>query len=338
MKKGLPKIIILIIVVLIAFIFVKEKKIERTMDIFAMDTISNVTIVGKNNQNKFLEGIKDIIIKYDNMFSFSYKNSDVYKINNSNEPLKISYETIEIIKKSEEFYNKTNGRFDITVGNVFEIWNDSFKNQTIPDFEKIKRLNKYTGYKNLKIDEKNQLIKKENLKITLGAVAKGYISDKICEYINENNIENVLVNLGGNIYAKGKNRDNKIWNIGIKDANNSQNIIGTIPIDNKFVVTSGDYERYIDYENKRYHHIIDAKTGIPVFNDIKSVTIIADNGFLADALSTSCFIKGFWEGKKLIKEYGVFGIIITKDNKIYYSSELEDDFKKTNTDYEYIAF
>lgn len=338
MKKGLPKIIILIIVVLIAFIFVKEKKIERTMDIFAMDTISNVTIVGKNNQNKFLEGIKDIIIKYDNMFSFSYKNSDVYKINNSNEPMKISYETIEIIKKSEEFYNKTNGRFDITVGNVFEIWNDSFKNQTIPDFEKIKRLKKYTGYKNLKIDEENQLIKKENLKITLGAVAKGYISDKICEYINENNIENVLVNLGGNIYAKGKNRDNKIWTIGIKDANNSQNIIGTILVDNKFVVTSGDYERYIDYENKRYHHIIDAKTGIPVFNDIKSVTIIADNGFLADALSTSCFIEGFLEGKKLIKEYGVFGIIITKDNKIYYSSELEDDFKKTSMDYEYIAF
>ena len=147
-----------------------------------------------------------------------------------------------------------------------------------------------------------------------------------------------MVNLGGNVYAHGKKSDKSMWKVGIIDPRNSSSLIGSVSVSDKFVVTSGDYERYIEIDGIRYHHIIDAKTGYPADTGLIGVTVISDNGFEADCLSTSCFLVGYEDGVRLSEKYNADVIFVTEDMKVFYPEAIDDIFDKTSTDYEYIKY
>lgn len=339
MNQKKPIFILLAVIVILSVAFYSNKNIPSKHQLTmtdALNTVCDITVIG-NKSEQIATECQDIIYKYNSLLSVTDPNSDVYKFNTSKNGATVSDEILYLLSECEKFYYDTDERFDVTSGALFEIWNEAIKSSTLPDGDTILSSMKSSGYQNIEFDIENSTVYKKipNLKINFGAVAKGYITDKIVEYIKSKNPDGALINLGGNVYAYGKNQNKKPWNIGIKDPNDSSAILGSIKISDKFVITSGNYERFTELNSKRYHHIIDATTGYPADTGIISVTIISDNGMLADILSTSCFLLGIDKSKELIKKYNVSAIFVTDNNFVYYSEDLENGFIKSNNSYIY---
>ena len=176
-------------------------------------------------------------------------------------------------------------------------------------------------------------LKDSEMELDLGGIAKGYIADKVTEFLCENGVTSGVIDLGGNIVAIGGKAgalvnaegEAREFKVGIKDPlSESGDIIGTVPAKDKTIVTSGTYERYFEEDGIKYHHILDSKTGYPADTNILSVTIIADKGCSADcdALSTGCLALGLDAGRKLIeKTDGAEAIFVDADGEIYTTSE-----------------
>lgn len=130
------------------------------------------------------------------------------------------------------------------------------------------------------------------MEIDLGAIAKGYLSQQIIELLKKQGISSAIVSLGGNVQTLGKKEDGKSFVVGITDPGDGNSILGTLPVENKAVITSGIYQRYFEENGKKYHHIIDTRTGMPADNNLASVTIISENGIMADALATALLVAG----------------------------------------------
>ena len=339
MKQKKPVIIILVIVIILSAAISINKTAPSKHQLTITDTLNTVcdiTVID-NESSKIATECKDIIYKYDALLSVTDQTSDVYKINSSKSSATVSDEILYLLSECEKFYYDTKNCFDVTSGALFEIWNEAIKYSILPDDSTILNSMKASGYQNIELDFENSMVIKRNpdLKINFGAVAKGYIADEIAKKIKFENPRGALINLGGNVYAYGKNQAGKSWNIGIKDPDDSSAIIGSIIVSDKFVITSGNYERFTEIDSKRYHHIIDATTGYPADTGLNSVTIISDNGMVCDTLSTSCFLLGIDKSKDLLKKYNASAIFVTDNNIVYYSEEIENDFIKSNNKYTY---
>ncbi len=330
-------LIIFILGVIFTLNYIKVFKVYTSTITDAMDTITNITLIKRADGEKNLADISDIIEKYDDIFSHTKEESELYKLNRG-ENTDYSQELYDIIKSSEPFIKDTQNTFDLTVGTVSDLWNKTFENGILPDENELNDALKTVDYNSLVFE--NDIVKKtiSTQKINLGAVAKGYIADRISDYLDDNKINNALINLGGNIYAKGRNQNGKKWNVGVLDPADNNSVLLTVEVSDKFVITSGNYLRYADINSKRYHHIIDAKTGYPVDNELNSVTVVSDSGFNGDALSTVCFLLGFEKSKPILEKYNACGIFATKDNKIYYSKDLREQIHKKADNYEFIEF
>ncbi len=179
------------------------------------------------------------------------------------------------------------------------------------------------------------MLRKKGQAIDLGAIAKGYTADELKKVFLNYNISSAFLSLGGNIYALGNKTDKTPWNIGVQNPLNPRGSqLGVVPVSNKSIVTSGNYERFFEKNGKRYHHIFDTKTGYPAEKGLISISIISDKSIDGDALSTSVYTLGLDEGKKLIENLkGVEAVFVTNDKKVYITSGLKDTFKLTNTDF-----
>lgn len=302
-----------------------------------MDTISKISVIGPGAK-KTAHECTDIIYKYDKLLSVSNPDSEIYKFNHSDTGIILSEEVFNIITSCESFYKDTDGLFDITVGALSQLWKTALISQKLPDENNIQKVLPLTNYSSLIFDKNNLSVTKtiKNQQISLGASAKGYISDRIAENLKNTSIKGAVIDLGGNIYVCGTKQNGNTWNIGIQDPNNTSLTIGTVSLDEGFVITSGDYQRYMDKDGIRYHHITDPKTGYPAKSDLRSVTVISNNGFTGDSLSTACFLSGLNKGIELLKKYNAMGIFVTNDNNIYYSKELS--FTVHNDHYSYFSY
>jgi thiamine biosynthesis lipoprotein len=235
--------------------------------------------------------------------------------------LKVSPETFYIIKKSKEFWQTTDGAFDITVAPLIELWGFSSHQAKLPDNEEVKSVLKLIGSDKIILQENNSVVefKLSGMKIDLGAIAKGFAIDCAIKKLKENKIKSCLINAGGQIYALGE-KFSSSWKIAIKDPRQPGNL-ETLTLKDQSSSTSGDYQQYFQINNKRYCHIINPKTGYPVNSRINSVTVINKSGLNADALSTTIFILGTKEIKRLLIEF--------PDTKIYIK-ELDQEIKKIN--------
>ena len=265
--------------------------------------------------------------------------SEISKINNmaGKDYVKVSEDTFYVIKESIEFSKISNDTFDISIGPIIDLWSIGTDSAKVPSKEEISDKLSLVDYKNILLDENTHSVKlnKENMKIDLGGIAKGYAADKIYKYLKEENLESALINLGGNVYALGTKKNNEPFSIGIQDPTKPRgNSIGNIKVSNKSVVTSGVYERYIEKNNKIYHHMINPHTGYPFENNLSSVTIISNNSMICDALSTTTFGLGLEKGMQLVENLdNVEAIFITKDKKIYLSSNLKNKFNLTDNSF-----
>ena len=267
----------------------QDKKTEDTL--FAMDTYMTFTVYGKNSAD-VSEKCRREIQRLDALLSPDGENSQLKKINQS-EQIELSDEMAYIIKSSIELSKATDGAFDITVGALTELWGFSGdKEYYLPSGDEINTALKTVGYEKLSL-EGNVLKKPLDTKIDVGAVAKGYATDRLFEILEKEQPEGAVISLGGNVLTFGKNPSGKDWSVAVTDPDDRNGYVKMLySVGKQAFVTSGDYQRHFEQNGQKYHHILDPKTGYPADTGLRSVTIVCQSGLCADALSTAVFAAG----------------------------------------------
>lgn len=339
-KKKLPIILIVTLVIIfsISIIITNKKEDKYSSTYYNLGTINEITLydINKKDGDRILKKCEAILVDIDNKMSCQISSSEISKINdNAGESfVKVSDDTYSVIKESINFSNMSNDTFDISIGPIIDLWAIGTDNAKVPTQKEIDTNLTLVNYKDILLDDENKSVKlaNKNMKIDLGGIAKGYAADKIYEYLKEEQLKSALINLGGNIYAFGNKENNQPFSIGVQDPTKPRgNSIGNVKVSNKSVVTSGIYERYLEKDNKIYHHMLDPHTGYPFNNNLSSVTIISDKSIIGDALSTTTFGLGIKNGLELVENLdGVDAIFITKDKKIYLSNNLKNKFNLTD--------
>ncbi|MCO7152896.1 FAD:protein FMN transferase [Anaerobutyricum hallii] len=308
-----------------------EEDESESRDIFAMDTYMTLTAYGKNAK-KALDAAVDEINNIEQLVSTGIDSSEVSQINKNGKG-SVSETTGYLIKRSKEIYDSTNGVFDITIYPIMQAWGFPTENYRVPGKKELKKLRGLMGADHVLYDEKKQevTLNKEGMKIDLGGIAKGYTSSKVMDIFKENGISSAVISLGGNVQTLNGKPDGSDWRVAVENPADTGSYIGVLSIKDKAVITSGGYERYFKQDGKTYHHIIDPANGYPANNGLTSVTIVSDDGTLADGLSTSLFIMGpekaqkYWKGHSdefdtiLVKDDG--SILVSEGLAEYFTSE-----------------
>lgn len=302
--------------------------IPASKEFFAMDTYMEVNAYGDNGEKAVAKAEKEVN-KLDSILSTGKSTSEISKLNKNKKQV-VSADTMSLIKESVKISKETNSAFNPTIYPLMELWGFTKKNYYVPKDNEIKPLLNHMDIDNIKIDEsKNEVsFKDSNMKIDLGAIAKGYTSSKIIDIFKENNIKSGMVTLGGNVQVLGKKPDGSLWKVGIQNPIGEDEYLGVLQTSDKAVITSGGYERNFTKNGKSYHHILDPSNGYPANNGLTSVTIISSDGTLADALSTSLFVMGKDKAIDFYKKsnYNFDFILYTSDNKLIISDGVEDIF------------
>ena len=232
------------------------------------------------------------------VFNTYDETSDISRLNANagREPVKVSKDLIEAIKLSKDLHRLTDGAFDPSMGKLFLFWKERIIRGKIKEFPKpyeIEALIDVKGLDKIQIDtsEGTAFIEEEGIILDLGAIAKGYMVDLAISALKREGIDSALINAGGDMYCLGT-KEGKPWNIGIRDPKTIAGVLETLNISDEAIATSGDYEQFFTYNNQRYSHLIDPKSGLPIKSNIRSVTVIAHNATTADGLSTAFYIMG----------------------------------------------
>lgn len=293
-----------------------------------MGTAIEITLIGDDEEraNKAVLQAFQEIKRIETLMSPWLDSSDVTRINRSagKEWVKVSPETMEVIKKAQEISELSEGGFDITVGPLTELWRKAREKKTPPSIEDVKGKLDLVNFKNIGIDPEGKvLLKKEGMAIDLGGIAKGYGVDRAFDVLMSLGYKNLIVNAGGDLRVGGL-KNNQPWSIGIQNPRESQKLLARISVSDMAVATSGDYEKFFIYEGKRYHHIFNPRDGFPT-EGCQSVTILYKDGMTADALATAVFVLGPEKGYALCQKLdGVECLIVDKEGKIIFSPSLKD--------------
>ena len=321
-----------IIAILAAFMLLlsgcsmSKKQENQTYTDTLFDTVIKVQILDSVD-SEVLEGCKELCQKYDTMFSNRIEDSEISRINNAKcNPVEVSDETLTLIKTGIYSSELSDGAFDITISPVSMLWDFKSESPSVPSQETIEEAVSHVDYHNIVIEGNTVQLTDPQAGIDVGALAKGYIADRLKEYLQEEGVEHALINLGGNVLAMGTKTDGSDYNIGIqKPFDETGEPVTAVKIADESVVTSGIYQRYFEQDNILYHHILDPRTGYPCENNLYSVSIITDSSLTADALSTTCFLLGYEKGMELINQLDdVDAVFITDDETIHYSDNFQN--------------
>lgn len=261
--------------------------------------------------------------RYEAMFSRTLTSSELYRLN-AGDTDTVSHEVGMLIQSGLDYARLSDGAFDITIGSVSSLWDFTAETPSVPDDGLIKDALTYVDYKNVTLtqnaDTTYTVSMPKGTVLDLGAIAKGYVADRIKSFLIKNNINNAVINLGGNVLCVGNKRGDNAFNIGIKKPFSDNDYIDSLKIKDMSVVSSGNYERYFYENDTLYHHILNPSTGYPYDNDISEVTIISEKSLDGDCLSTVCFALGIDEGLKLINSLsGIEAVFIDNSGNVTYS-------------------
>lgn len=256
--------------------------------------------------------------EYDNLFSRTVEGSDIYKINHSNgKPVEVSNDTIEMLRFAIDTSKKSGGRFDISIGKLADLWNFTAENPKKPADNDILKLIPKVDYNNIKIEGNTVTLKDPDQWLDLGAVAKGFVADKLDKSLRKAGTNSALINLGGNLSTIGNAQPDKPWYIGIeKPYSDRKEAVGAVKLTDQTIVTSGVYERYFEENGVKYHHILDPKTGYPVKTDIVSISIIskAGNSMKCDTYATVGLLMGSEKAAEFLDKIDDIEYCIIKTN------------------------
>lgn len=294
---------------------------------FLLNTVVEITIYDKNSQ-KLVKELFNEIQTMENKYSRYIAGSEISKVNeNPGIPISVSEDTFSLVEQSLYFSTISNGFFDISIGPLVDLWDINSETPKVPLQSEIDSAKERVDYRNISIDTDNRTISvAEGISLDTGAVAKGFITDNLVSILRQKKVESALLNLGGNLYLHGLKPDGSFWTVGIRNPFGLQgDYIATVSLKDMSIVTSGIYERFFEKDGKRYHHIINPKTGYPEDNELASVSILSPSSTKCDGLSTACFLLGLNDGMELIEKLDdVEAIMITKDKEVYLSSGIKN--------------
>lgn len=298
---------------------------------FYFDTVIQITLYD-TEEEAMLDGCFALADKYEQLFSATLKGSDVWNINHGKgEPVMVSEETVSLLVTAADYANTTEGQIDPTIHPVSALWNFGSEGESqVPKDSDIREALSHVSCDTIRFgvspsEETGEpayntvTLQDPEAAIDLGFIAKGYIADKIKEYLLSQGVESACISLGGNIAVIGEKPDGSPFRIGIqKPFAPAGTALDTVEVRDTSVVTSGIYERYFYEEDTLYHHVLDTSTGYPVDNELVSVTIICESSVKADALSTACLCMGVKKGRQFLDGYpDVAYLLITKDGALY---------------------
>lgn len=331
MKTGKKIAIIVLSAVLVvalaagAFIYnsYTEKYEHSEKSTVAMGTIMTQKLYGDYAGTHIKKTI-EIVGSLEDTISAKTDTSDVSSLNKGETvENSILSSALSVCKKLSE---ESNGVFDVTVGRLSSLWAIGEEGQRIPDKKEIEKLLEEVSYENIIIDG-NKASLKSDCNIDLGAVGKGFACDMIKSYLDKTDLKGAVVAVGGSILAWGdNNKAGDKWQIAVKHPRNENAYLGVISLDEGFVSTSGDYEKYFEQDGVRYHHILNAKTGYPSDSELISVTVVCDSGLLSDALSTTCFILGREESLSLLEKYNASAVFVDSEMNVSVVGEIDFEY------------
>ena len=282
-----------------------------------MDTVVQITAFGKENSRTAaaVDAAFAEMKRLEALTSFYMEGSDLQRLSVSGSA-EVSPEVARIIALGLEVARASGGAFDMTLGNLKSLWGIESENPQVPTPEKIRAALKGVGPDALKVNGRRIEKKDSGTTVDLGGIAKGFAIDRAVEVLEENGIRQAAVNAGGDIRLLG-DRQGQPWRIAVQDPRNSNRFLAKLFLKDVAVVTSGDYERFFEKDGVRYHHLFDPRTGYPS-QASRSVTVLADNAALADALATAAFVLGPEKGLALFGKFSsAEGMIIDADGKTF---------------------
>lgn len=353
--KRILAVLVLLCIGIAGFCILKDRNKSVTKSIFAMDTYMDITAYGRNSE-KAVDAALEEIYRLDALLSTGSDTSEVTRLN-QNKTGELSEDCSYLLQCSMELWESTKGAFDITIYPIMRAWGFVGKDYRVPSEEEIAELLHYvdaskivfnvemngieiddtndikTNDKKIYNEKPNRVELPEQVEIDFGGIAKGYTSTRVAQIMEEYGVQSAILNLGGNVQTVGAKTDGSMWKVAVQSPYDNIPYLGVISIEDKAVITSGGYERYFEENGNRYHHIIDPKTGKPAMNGLVSVTIVCEDGTLADGLSTALYVMGkdaaitYWRVHSeefdavLFDDAGM--LYVTEGLEGFFSSELE---------------
>ena len=307
-----------------------------TRQLFAMDTVMSFTAYGPKAEEAVDAAMKEIE-RLDALLSTGNESSEISQLNAAGSFL-ISEDTLKLLEEAESIRQSTGGLFDVTVYPLMQLWGFPAGDYRVPTQEEISRTLSLVDAAQIQI-EGAQVTLGEGQQVDLGGIAKGYASDRVMELYREYGVTSGMVSLGGNIETLGTKPDGTDWKIGIRNpeitaasdiGSGTEDVLLALEVENRAVITSGGYERYFEENGETYIHILDPRTGYPADSGLLSVTVVSENGMLADALSTSLYIMGEADAAEYWRIHGNDEgnsfelVLVDTSGKVYATEGLRD--------------
>lgn len=302
-------------------------------ELFAMDTYMSLIAYGDGARDALAAAAREIN-RLERELSRTVSTSDVYQLN-AGGSASVSDETAALLTAAVEYSEKTGGLFDVTIAPLVTLWGITTDSPRVPSQGEIDALLPLVGSDHIHLDGDTVTLD-TGCAVDLGGIAKGYASDRVAEILRQNAVTGAAVSLGGNVYVCGQKPDGTGWSVAVQDPKNTDSYALTLELTDTFAVTSGGYQRFFTGEDGTvYQHILDPRTGRPAETDLLSVTVIAQNGTMADAYSTALYVMGeqaacdFWRQSAAAFDL----VLITADGRVLYTPGLEGHISQKGADY-----
>lgn len=300
-----------------------ETRSEKVLHGLTMGTSYSIKLInGENKAEALKQGVDELLEEINSSMSTYRVDSELSNINQNKTThwISVSSDLMHVLRLAEKVSRQSKGAFDVTVGPIVNLWGFGPGNRILkePDEPRVNALMDQVGYKKLILNANSASIKKldPNLYIDLSAIAKGFAVDKIAEYLDENGIADYLVEVGGEIRVKGRNKDNRLWRLAIEKPVVEQRAIQeVIELTGEAIATSGDYRNYFESEGKRYSHTINPITGRPITNRVASVSVITSSATYSDAMATAFMVLGVADGIELADKLKLKVLFLVKSDK-----------------------
>lgn len=310
--------VILVISILTSLSACEGEDQKYESELYAMNTLVDLTFYGSDET----AAVSAELNRLEALFSVTRENSDIGRLNSSQgKAIAVNKETIEVLNIAKGIYNETDNTFDPTIYPVVRLWGFTTDDFKVPTEEEIEAALKLVDFSKVEISADTVTLP-QGAMLDLGAIAKGYAGKMCRDVLKENGVESAVLSIGGNVQTVGENPKDDYWKIALRNPDGGQYLCNIL-VGETAVVTSGGYERYFEIDGKRYHHIIDPSTGRPANSEFKSVTVVAEDGAVADALSTAFYVGGLELVKNYLAEHPEIGVIIyTVDDNLLISDNM----------------
>lgn len=292
----------------------------RTETAFALDTVVRITVYSEKDVPAAQRALA-LCQDYETVFSRTRPDSELFALNAAHGGT-VSADLRAVLECALDVSARSGGALDITLGAVSALYDFTAETPAPPAAEDIAAAMAHSGMEGVELTGDRLTLRDENTVLDLGAVAKGYIADRLADALRADGVEHAIINLGGNVLCIGSKPDGKPFRVGVQvpEPGSTENA-AELSVRDGSVVTSGNYQRFFDYGGQRWHHILDPETGFPVQNGLASVTVTGPESLLCDALSTACFVLGAEEGLALIEAMeGYEALFLRSDGSAYRST------------------